>query len=117
MQSNEELAAWVQAQQAELNAAEIAKGKNYMLPEPPKPGEYIYCRLCGKRMLPEDFNKDVKIRKKEFKWQMHWKCQQAQFDRCDRETPGLLAEREQGLRAGRPIAQFMAPQRQPAGSK
>lgn len=111
MQSNEELAEWVKAQQTELNQAEIAKGKNYMLPEPPKPGEYIYCRICGKIMKPEDFNKNHKIRKKEFKWQMHWECQQRQFDRCDRETPGLLAERSQGLRAGRHISQFVMPPR------
>ena len=56
-------------------------------------------------MKPEDFNKDHNIRKREFKWQIHWDCQQAQFDRCDRETPGLIAERKSGLRAGRQIPQ------------
>lgn len=104
MESNEQLAEWVKAQQAELNAAEKAKGKNYMLPKPPEPGQYIYCTVCGKKMLPGDFSKDPAIRKKEFKWQIHWACQQAQFDRCDMETPGLLAERKQGLRAGRAIS-------------
>lgn len=107
MTSNEDMAEWVKAQMDALNAEERKKGKNYMLPEPPKPGEYIYCQLCGKAMMPKDFNSDLKIRQKEFKWQMHWACQQAQFDRCDRGTPGLLAERQAGLRAGRPIQDFL----------
>ena len=101
MANNEELAEWVKAQQAQLSEIEKEKGKNYMLPKPPKPGEYIRCRICGKIMKPEDFSKDTGIRKREFKWQIHWKCQQAHFDRFDRETPGLLAERKNGLRAGR----------------
>lgn len=103
--SNEELAEYVKQVQGQSLQAEKEKGKNYMLPEPPKPGEYIKCRICGKIMLPEHFSKDVTIRKREFKWQIHWSCQQAQFDRCDRETPGLLAERQNGLRAGRQFPQ------------
>ena len=103
--SNEELAEYVKQVQAQTLQAEKEKGKNYMLPEPPKPGEYIRCRICNKIMKPEDFNKDTSIRKKEFKWQIHWDCQQAQFDKCDRETPGLLAERKSGLRAGRQFPQ------------
>lgn len=107
MQTNEQLAEWVKAQQDELNKAEISKGRNYMLPPPPEPGVLIRCRICGKVMRPEDFNKDKKIRKREFKWQIHWACQQVQFDKCDLETPGLLAERKQGLRAGRSISDIM----------
>lgn len=103
--SNEELAEYVKQVQAQTLQAEKQKGKNYMLPDPPKPGEYIKCRVCGKIMKPEDFSKDTATRKREFKWQIHWKCQQAQFDRCDRETPGLLAERKSGLRAGRQLPQ------------
>ena len=104
--SNEELAEYVKQVQEYSLQAEKEKGKNYMLPKPPAPGEYIVCRVCGKTMLPEDFNKDPAIRKKEFKWQIHWKCQQAQFDRCDRETPGLLAERQHGLRTGRQLPHY-----------
>ena len=104
MPNNEELAEWVKAQQAQLSEVEKAKGKNYMLPKPPAPGEYIYCKVCGKVMMPEHFSKDPVIRKKEFKWQIHWECQEAQFRRCDMETPGLLSERSQGLRAGRSMS-------------
>ena len=103
--SNEELAEYVKQMQAQELEAEKQKGKNYMLPKPPNPGEYINCRICGAIMKPEDFSKDISIRKREFKWQIHWQCQQAQFDRCDRETPGLLAERKNGLRSGRQFPQ------------
>ena len=103
--SNEELAEYVKQAQSQALQEEKQKGKNYMLPDPPKPGEYIRCRICGKIMKPEDFNKDHNIRKREFKWQIHWDCQQAQVDRCDREAPGLIAERRSGLRAGRQIPQ------------
>ena len=52
MPNNEELAEGVKAQQAQLSEIEKAKGKNYMLPKPPQPGEYIYCKVCGKVMMP-----------------------------------------------------------------
>lgn len=103
MPSSEELAEYVKQAQSHFTEAEKAKGKDYMLPEPPKPGEYIYCRICNKIMKPEDFSKNTITRKREFKWQMHWDCQQSQFERCDRETPGLVAERQSGLRAGRQL--------------
>ena len=101
--NNEELAEYVKQVQAQTAETEVSKGKNYMLPKPPAPGEYIVCRVCGQIMKPEDFSKDAATRKREFKWQIHWGCQLAQFDRCDRETPGLIAERKSGLRAGRQI--------------
>ena len=40
--------------------------RNSRVPKPPKPGEIIYCQRCGLAMMPEDFSKDKKIRKKEF---------------------------------------------------
>ena len=87
----------------QLIAEENAKGQNYMVPPPPKPGEYIYCIQCGKKMLPEDFSKDPKIRRHEFKWHIHWACEQSIWDQADRQTPGLLAERKQGFNIGRPV--------------
>jgi hypothetical protein len=74
----------------------MSKGKDWMLPPPPKPGEYIICQICGKPMLPKDFSKDIKIRKHEFKWHIHWQCEQNIFNQLDRGTPGLIAERESG---------------------
>lgn len=103
--SNEELAEYVKQVQSQSVEAENQKGRNYMLPAPPQPGEYIKCRICGKVMLPENFSKDPHIRKREFKWQIHWECQQHQFDLCDLQTPGLIAERKKGLRAGRQFPQ------------
>lgn len=103
MPNNEQLAEYVKQMQSQLEEQEISKGKNYMLPEPPKPGEYMRCRICGQIMMPQDFSKDPKIRKQEFKWQHHDNCKQIMFERCDRETPGLMSERKSGLSAGRQL--------------
>jgi hypothetical protein len=46
-------------------------------------------------MYPDDFSKDIKKRKFEFKWQVHWACAQAAGNYLDRLTPGLLSERKQ----------------------
>lgn len=102
---SEQMAKAIAEMQDQLRSQEESKGENYMLPAPPAPGQIIYCHTCGKPMLPQDFNTDPKIRKREFKWQQHWECIQSCFDRCDLETPGLLAERKSGLRAGRQIPQ------------
>lgn len=67
--------------------------KGAMVPPPPKPGEYIYCQMCGEKMLPEHFSKDEKIRKREFKWHIHEKCFVKVDEILDQMTPGLLAER------------------------
>lgn len=111
MPNSEDLAKFVASNQDALAAEEKAKGKNYMVPPPPKPGEIMYCIQCGKPMLPENFSKDVKIRKHEFKWHIHWECEQKIWDQADRETPGLLAERKQGLNVGRPVSPFQGQKR------
>lgn len=67
--------------------------KNSMLPTPIKKGQIMKCRLCGKEMRREDFNKDMKIALREFKWQQHQQCMEQHFDLADAMTPGLLDER------------------------
>lgn len=96
MPNTEQMAQYVAANSAAYAAEDRAKGKDWMVPPPPKPGEYIICQMCGKPMLPEDFSKDPKIRKHEFKWHVHWDCEQNVFNQLDRGTPGLIAERESG---------------------
>ena len=75
--------------------------RNSMIPKPPKPGELMYCQICGKVMYPKDFSTDVKIRKYEFKWHIHKSCEEKMFGLADRNTPGLLAERGQKKRIER----------------
>lgn len=99
--NTEEIAKQISEMQDQLRDVENSKGKNWMLPKPPEPGEIIYCKVCKQPMLPKDFSEDTNIRKKEFKWQMHWKCMQSCFDQCDIQTPGLLSERKNGINAGR----------------
>ena len=96
MPDTEAMAQYIAANSAAYAAEDKAKGKDWMVPPPPKPGEYIVCQICGKVMMPEDFSKDIKIRKHEFKWHVHWDCEQNIFDQLDRGTPGLIAEREKG---------------------
>lgn len=103
MPDSRELAAAVAANSEQLTNEELAKGKNYMVPPPPKPGEYMYCIQCGRPMLPEDFSTDPKIRRHEFKWHIHWACEQRIWDLADRQTPGLLAERKDGNNFSRPV--------------
>lgn len=69
--------------------------KNGNVPKPPKPGEIMYCQFCGKPMLPKDFSKNPIIRKREFKWQIHYACQEKMSALCDINTPGVIAERKQ----------------------
>lgn len=104
MANSEELARFVAANTASLTEEEKRKGKNYMVPPPPKPGEYIVCQQCGKVMLPENFSKDPKIRRHEFKWHIHHACEQQIWDMVDAQTPGLLAERRNGVLGGRPVS-------------
>jgi len=112
MPDSENLARFVAANSAYLTEEEKAKGRNYMVPPPPKPGEVIICQHCGQPMYPEDFSTDPKIRKHEFKWHIHWKCEQEIWDLVDRQTPGLLAERKDGKpQLGRPVS--MRAQRNP----
>ena len=96
MPNTEAMANYIAANTESLVAQEHSKGKNWMVPPPPKPGEYIICQICGKKMLPEDFSTDTKIRKHEFKWHIHWTCEQDIFNQLDRGTPGLIAERKTG---------------------
>lgn len=74
---------------------DMNKVKNSAVPKPPGPGEIMYCQHCGKPMLPKDFSKDEKIRRREFKWQIHHKCEMDILNLIDRSTPGLLSERRQ----------------------
>ena len=104
MPNSEELARFVAQNSDALTEEERRKGPNYLVPPLPKPGEYIICQQCGKPMLPEDFSKDPKIRKHEFKWHIHWGCEQQIWDLVDRETPGLLAERKSGINVGRNVS-------------
>lgn len=104
MPNAEELARYVAANTDTLTQEERAKGQNYLVPEPPKPGEVIICQECGQPMLPEDFSKDPKIRRHEFKWHIHYACEQKIWDKVDRLTPGLLSERQNGVpNIGRPM--------------
>ena len=104
MANSEELARFVAANTQALVSEERQKGSNYLVPPPPKPGEVIMCQQCGKPMYPEDFSKDPKIRKHEFKWHIHNACEQQIWDLVDRQTPGLMAERQNGVpQVGKPM--------------
>lgn len=107
MVNSEELAKYVAANSNAFVAEENAKGKGHMVPPPPKPGEVIICQHCGKPMYPEDFSKDPKIRRHEFKWHIHYACEQDIWNLVDRETPGLLAERKDGVSIGRQAAMHL----------
>ena len=111
MPNSEELARFVAANTSVMVEEEKRKGANYMVPPPPKPGEIIICQQCGKPMYPEDFSKDPKIRKHEFKWQIHHSCEQQIWDLVDRQTPGLIAERKNGVSIGRPAMHLGGPKR------
>lgn len=88
-----------------------SKGRNSAVPKKPPKGQLIYCSWCGKPMYPEDFSKDPYKRKKEFKWQLHWDCQQKMMFECDRNTAGLLEERKQnGFPLGKAISYFVDPE-------
>ena len=80
--NEEQLAQYVAAASGEDN---ISKAP----PAPPKPGEVIVCQICGKEMLPNDFSKIPKIRKFEFKWHIHWECQQKLLNEWD-ENPEIF---------------------------
>jgi hypothetical protein len=66
---------------------------NYGPPEPPKPGELIICQMCGRPMYPQDFSKDPAIRRREFKWHVHYACEQQVMNQLDRES-GILTDRK-----------------------
>lgn len=101
MPSSEELARYVGAMTDGLIEQERQKGRGYLVPPQPKPGEVIICQQCGKPMYPEDFSKDPTIRKHEFKWHVHEACEKQIWDLVDRSTPGLLSERKQGFTGNR----------------
>jgi len=94
MPDTEQLAQYVAANSQYMAEEDQKKGKNWMLPPLPKPGEYIICQICGRTMMPKDFSTNQKIRAHEFKWHVHWSCEQNIFDQLDRGTPGLIAERK-----------------------
>ena len=76
----------------------------YAPPPKPKKGEIIVCQMCGRPMYPKDFSKIEKIRKYEFKWHIHWGCQQEVFNQLDiEEGAGNLtnANDEQRMEAAR----------------
>lgn len=75
--------------------------KNSAVPKPPKPGEIMYCNVCGKPIMPEDFSEDDWNAKYEFKWHLHSKCRIYAHKRLDYLTKGLLSER----RASEPVTE------------
>lgn len=79
--------------------------RNSCVPPPPKPGEIMYCQMCRKPMMPEDFSSDIKKAKYEFKFQVHWACKIAVDEYLDRITPGLLSERKRYGIAGTALVQ------------
>lgn len=97
MPNSKQLADYIASISEGLVEEERRKGKNYMVPPQPKPGEVIICQHCGKPMYPEDFSEDPKIRRHEFKWHIHYACEQAILNMLDRQTPGLLDERKNGV--------------------
>ena len=117
MPNAEELARYVAEVTPYQLQEEQAKGKNYMVPKPPKKGEIIICQQCGKPMYPEDFSKDPYIRKKEFKWHLHWACQQQMWELVDRQTPGLLSERANGVNLGNASKLFNPNEANPQAQK
>lgn len=97
MPSSEDLARFVAANEEVMVNEERRKGAGYLVPPTPKAGEVIICQQCGKPMYPEDFSKDPKVRRHEFKWHIHAACEKQIWDLVDRQTPGLLAERTNGV--------------------
>lgn len=105
MPSSEDLAHFVAANTSAMVDMERSKGAGYMVPPPPKPGEVIICQHCGRPMYPQDFSEDPKVRRHEFKWHIHNKCEQEIWDLVDRQTPGLMAERKGGVpRIEKPVS-------------
>ena len=87
--NSEQLAQWV---------AESGNSQDTMSsspPPPPKPGEYIVCQLCGRIMKPEDFSKIKRIRQYEFKWHIHYACQQIMFEQMDMMDSNANLERRE----------------------
>lgn len=70
------------------------RARNSMVPSSPKPGEVMVCQVCNKPMMPKDFSKDERTRRREFKWHMHQSCMLQMEDLVDRSTPGLMSERK-----------------------
>lgn len=84
--------------QAKADSLEFLKNSNTgekdsLMPPPPKKGEIIYCHVCSKAMMREDFSEDPTICMREFKWQTHNACMQKMFNLADIKTPGLLSQR------------------------
>lgn len=73
----------------------VREKRNGCVPTPPQPGDILYCQHCGKAMMPEDFSSNELIRRREFKWQLHHRCMLEIEALCDRQTVGLLSERQQ----------------------
>lgn len=73
---------------------QVKNKRNGCVPKPPLPGEYLHCQHCGKVMMPEDFHPNEIIKRREFKWQLHYRCMQEIEALCDRQTTGLLSERQ-----------------------
>ena len=109
--NTEQLARLVAENTSQMAEEVNARGKDWMVPPPPKPGELMYCIWCGKAMYPEDFSKDPKIRRYEFKWHIHYTCQQKAFDEADRTTPGLLASKKNHDALRKPVSMSRAANR------
>lgn len=70
----------------------ISRGQS--LPPKPNKGEYVYCQMCGNKILPNQLSTYKPLAKKQLKWRVHNDCWFASFDHCDRLTPGLIGERK-----------------------
>lgn len=70
----------------------VNKGVN--TPPKLKKGEYAFCQMCGKKILPSQLSKNKDVARRQLKWRVHNECWYNSFDMCDRGTPGLLSERK-----------------------
>ena len=66
---------------------------NVKLPPPPKPGEYMYCQICGEPILPEQISKLPNVRKRELSWHIHNSCYMCIDQKLDAKTPGVVNDR------------------------
>lgn len=54
----------------------------------------IVCEICNE-LIKGHYSRDPNIKATEIKWHMHQYCKQQMENQCDRNTPGLMSERDQ----------------------
>ena len=67
--------------------------KDAMLPAPPKPGEQMICKSCGRVMTDASFSRNLLARRREQKWQLCKDCIASVENAIDMSVPGLASER------------------------